>query len=324
MIAPGVGSFVTRFATADIAERDRIPAWRDYWGRRIFGTDVEQATDDPFDGEVRIRTFPGIHLISSRLSPVRLIRSSALTTDGNDCLGLVTSSCGIGTAQEGRELSLARGEATFLSSSDPSILESGENGLLCCILVERRMLSPLARDPETAIQRAIPANHGLLRLLLGYLSIAVDDEAVFSADFSGVIASHVRDLIALMLEPDLDREAVGSGLRAVQLAHIKRYLADNCGDASLSIHHVASRTGLSVRYIQRLFARQGTTFTDYLLDRRLERVCRSLSAPSNADRTVASIALDAGFSDISHFNRCFKSKFGLSPRDYRAGQRKLT
>src|SRR5690606_25440586 len=126
---------------------------------------------------------------------------------------------------KGSETSLAADDATLLSSSEPSTVESSAVGQFRCILVERRMLSPFVDDPEAAVQRAIPANNGLLRLLLGYLDVAVDDEATVGADYARVIASHVRDLIALMLEPDIDRGRIGNGLRAAQIAHIKRYVA---------------------------------------------------------------------------------------------------
>ncbi len=318
------GDFAGRcmhFATADLPLKDRLPAWRDYWGRQVFGADIEPTTDDPFSAETRVATMPGIRLLSTDISPVRLIRSAALMDDGNDCLGLVTSSCRIGTVQRGSELTLTAGDARLLSSAEPSVIESGTAGRFQCILIQRRVLSPLLSDTEAAVQRTIPADDRLLGLLFGYLGMAVDEKTTVVADFADVIASHIRDLIAIMLEPGIDREAVGSGLRAIQLAHIKRYVADNCGDPSLSIHHVAARMGLSTRYIQRLLARQGTTFTDYLLDRRLKRVSRSLLAPADADRTVADLAFDAGFGDVSHFNRCFKRRFGLSPKDFRQAHR---
>jgi Helix-turn-helix domain len=33
-------------------------------------------------------------------------------------------------------------------------------------------------------------------------------------------------------------------------------------------------------------------------------------------RSIAEIAFSCGFGDISHFNHCFRSKFGMSPREY--------
>ena len=39
-----------------------------------------------------------------------------------------------------------------------------------------------------------------------------------------------------------------------------------------------------------------------------------------ADRPVSSIAYEAGFGDLSYFNRFFRRFFGTTPRDIRASQ----
>jgi len=43
-----------------------------------------------------------------------------------------------------------------------------------------------------------------------------------------------------------------------------------------------------------------------------------LTEPSENRLRVIDIALEAGFSDISHFNRSFRSRFGDTPRGVRA------
>ena len=54
-------------------------------------------------------------------------------------------------------------------------------------------------------------------------------------------------------------------------------------------------------------------------DRRLDGIARDLGDPAMADRTIGAIAFDWGFSDLSHFTRRFKQRFGCRPRDWRAG-----
>jgi AraC-like DNA-binding protein len=58
-----------------------------------------------------------------------------------------------------------------------------------------------------------------------------------------------------------------------------------------------------------------------LLEQRLVRVQRMLLDSRLAARTISDIALEAGFGDLSHFNRAFCRRFGESPSDVRAAAR---
>ena len=81
---------------------------------------------------------------------------------------------------------------------------------------------------------------------------------------------------------------------------------------------VASRQGISPRYIQKLFDLEGTTFTEFVLRERLSRARRMLADLRLAGRTIANIAYDAGFADLSNFNRSFRQQYGVTPSDVRA------
>ena len=58
----------------------------------------------------------------------------------------------------------------------------------------------------------------------------------------------------------------------------------------------------------------GTSFVDYLRDYRLTMAARLLLV---SDDTVLSIAEEVGFDNLSYFNRAFKKKYGVTPREYR-------
>jgi DNA-binding MarR family transcriptional regulator len=51
---------------------------------------------------------------------------------------------------------------------------------------------------------------------------------------------------------------------------------------------------------------------------RLERCRLRLLDQRFADRPISTLAFDAGFGDLSGFNRAFKAKYGLSPRQLRS------
>ena len=55
---------------------------------------------------------------------------------------------------------------------------------------------------------------------------------------------------------------------------------------------------------------------------RAERLAWARSAVSAGDTPLATIALDAGFYDESHFIRAFRRHFGATPGSYRRGFKK--
>jgi AraC-like DNA-binding protein len=85
---------------------------------------------------------------------------------------------------------------------------------------------------------------------------------------------------------------------------------------------VAHAQGVSPRYLQRLLESSGTSFTAQVNELRLQRAFALLMEPAARPRLISDIALEVGFSDISHFNRLFHARFGDSPTGARAQARK--
>jgi AraC-like DNA-binding protein len=53
----------------------------------------------------------------------------------------------------------------------------------------------------------------------------------------------------------------------------------------------------------------------------LQRLAFTLLTEARGERRISDVALQVGFSDISHFNRLFRSRFGDTPGGVR-GQRR--
>jgi AraC family transcriptional regulator, positive regulator of tynA and feaB len=90
------------------------------------------------------------------------------------------------------------------------------------------------------------------------------------------------------------------------------------GDIGLSPSVAAESLGISVRYVHKQFAMMGTTFSSYVMSKRLELVSRDLVSDTGRQQPIFVLAYRWGFNDLSTFIRAFKKKFGCSPRDYRA------
>jgi AraC-like DNA-binding protein len=86
---------------------------------------------------------------------------------------------------------------------------------------------------------------------------------------------------------------------------------------------LAARHRCTPRCVQRLFEAEGTTFTAYVVSRRLARAQRMLTDLRLAEEKISTVAYSCGFGDVSYFNRMFRRHYGLAPSDVRA-QARLT
>jgi AraC-like DNA-binding protein len=155
--------------------------------------------------------------------------------------------------------------------------------------------------------------------LTGTLDLATQLGPEFDPLAREAVSRHLVDLIALVLgaKGDTAELARGRGLAAAQLMVIKRYVVDQLSEPKLSEREVAARHSVSVRYVQLLFERSGTTFTRFLMEQRLLAAYDRLTNVLTRAASITQIASECGFGDLSTFNRAFRRRFGATPSDKR-------
>jgi AraC family transcriptional regulator len=105
-----------------------------------------------------------------------------------------------------------------------------------------------------------------------------------------------------------DQRRVAEALRRIEVE----------SDQSLSLRQMARDAAMSPYHFLRTFrAVAGVTPHQYLLHTRLQRAAARLRC---SDDKISAIAADAGFTDLSTFNRRFRRVLGSSPSAYRAGR----
>jgi len=108
--------------------------------------------------------------------------------------------------------------------------------------------------------------------------------------------------------------------RGSRMSAIKAYIIAEIDNPALSLADVAAHQGISSSYVRKIFAREGTRFTAYVLATRLEKVLQTLADPESRGSSISAIALRCGFNDISYFNRVFRRRYGCTPSDLRYGR----
>lgn len=100
----------------------------------------------------------------------------------------------------------------------------------------------------------------------------------------------------------------------------KSEISRRMGLGRVSPAGVADTLGISVRYLQKIFARSGQTFSGHVAQERLEYARRLLADRNSGSLTLTEIAHLAGYCDLSHLNRVFRHHYGTSPSAYRFDQ----
>ncbi len=102
-------------------------------------------------------------------------------------------------------------------------------------------------------------------------------------------------------------------VRVERRAAILHEIEKRSSDPGLSAITLANVLGITARYVHLLLEETGARFLHHVLDRRLEKAAALLRDPQWRDRLIIEIAAEAGFTDISHFNRAFRRKFRTTP-----------
>src|SRR6185369_10376785 len=135
--------------------------------------------------------------------------------------------------------------------------------------------------------------------LMGYAELLRTQSEPFSPQMQRSISTHLADLAATALGASGDAAAFAAdrGIRHARLEAIKNHVAAHFSKADLTADQVAKRLGITPRYIRKLLESAGTTFTDLVLQSRLEHAHRLLRDPRMRKRPISNIAYDVGFGD---------------------------
>jgi AraC-like DNA-binding protein len=307
-----------RFSTRDLPERERLTMWREEFGRGMVRVEIEPLSDLPFHAKATLRALPGLRTIACTGSGVCFQRPRAMVADGDDSITLFVDLGSRATAsQRGRDVVPAAGDAFLILQNEPAVVTCPPTSFLS-VIVPRSALASRVNDIEDASMRLVPRRTEALRLLVSYLRLVRENSVLATPELHNAVVTHVHDLFALAMTP---HGIIGeSGLSAVAAARVTAaldHVAAHFQEPALSVQKVAKNLGISPRYLQRLLEKSGVSFTARVNELRLQRAFALLSETRDSARRISDIALDAGFSDLSHFNRLFRSRFGDTPSGVR-------
>lgn len=306
-------------STSAFPAKDATEAFREIFAKAILQIEMEPLGGHELEVDMFLRGLPDFGMATGRSSPGRYPHTKNLI-DSDDIVFVAIHEGYSAFTQRARTMDLHAGEVVMTSIGEPATFSFPVKGTVTNLRFKRALLSPHLANLDDALSRPKLKQSPALDLLLNYMNVLKDGDALATPELRRSIVAHMHDLAALAIGATRDGKQIaqGRGLRAARLHAIKTHILENLGKPDLTLGNVALRSGISPRYVNLLFEFEGLTFSEFVLGQRLERAKRALANPRSAGQTISSIAFSAGFSDLSYFNRTFRRRFGMTPSDARA------
>jgi AraC family transcriptional activator of tynA and feaB len=223
----------------------------------------------------------------------------------------------LATTQNDQAVQLAAGDVALFDAARPWTCSTSNAEWLTLRLPRRSLVSHLRFEPTGGLSR--PGATLAARLLFGIVRDAVEGDGSPSSPTDAYMQMTVYYLVGALFAPSDPRPVSRHGDKL--FTRIRSIVQDRFDDPDFGPCKLAAETGISVRYVQKLFTERGSTFTQFIYSLRLDHAARLLHrrALLGICQPLSEIAYACGFNDYSHFARKFRHRFGFSPGAHAGG-----
>jgi AraC-like DNA-binding protein len=309
------------FNTDALPERDRFPAFSEEYARRYTGLDFVRRDKSEFRGTIELQRADTVNVGYVSLTPINSLRTPKLVRDGDDSLLVLLFESGAANhTQRKINQKLEAGDAVICDCGYSGEVNIIDQSRYWNLKVPRHRITALFPRTGRFAGARLDKDPVARRLLFGYLGGTRKVEMNGDGPATRLYGEQIIDLVALAFGADREtREfAEQRSVSAARRAAILHDIAAHLRDPRLGAASIARRHGITPRYVHLLLEPSGQTFTQHVLQMRLERAALLLGDDDHQDRRIADIALEVGFTDLSHFNRAFRRHFGDTPSGIRA------
>jgi len=223
-------------------------------------------------------------------------------------------------SQDGHMADLRPGDVAILDSTRVYTIDvpSGIDALW--VHTPRNRLEGRLHDISGVLASKIDGHVGIGRIASDMLRTALAEAPRLNSIEANRVADNMLDLLAAALSSGRRPALENTSVCAATLQRIKNSIEQRLDDEDLTCAMIAAEHHMSVRYINKLFERDGSSLARWVRMRRLERCRQDLENPALRARPIYEIAYSHGFKNVPHFNRLFRSRFGCSPYALRQKQ----
>jgi len=316
-------SFSSESFCPQLADQQKFSLWTEQLEALTCCVDIARFEGQPFSAFLEWADFSEVQISRFGGSIHRIRRSKSAISRGPDDDFCLLFHRGRGTFrvdQLGRGTVLSRTGAFLGTNGKPADMASDASFSCTTLTVSRDRLLPLVGGVDDLLVKPLDTRSPAVGLLQRYIELTVDlPGELQDPPLQNHISTTLLDLTALALDArgDAAQIATARGLRASRTQEIIAEIDRSFANAEFSVEHVARRMGVSARYVQDLLQDTGQSFTERLLERRLQHAMCLLTSEQGDRMKVSDIALACGFNEIAYFNQRFRRRFGQTPTQSR-------
>ncbi len=315
-----IAGSIIELTTDGIAPAERLSFWREVVLRRMVPVKA-LGEDRPFRGRVRRIIGRDAELIEHTSDAVLAVRTSQrCRKDACDDVSIdLMLDCASAKLDHGGERNVRPGDFPIIDYAKPVQVARSRHRTVGIILPRPRVREVVGDDLSVLVGRGVRP-HGIGALLQSHMRSTMDEAAHMSPAERIVAVGAAVDmaLAALAAECRGSARVADTGQHEDGFYHAAcRLIGRDCADPDLTPDMVAISLGCSRASLYRAFFRHGASVAAVIWSTRLDRAWRMLISSSHLDLRVSEIAARCGFLEQATFNRMFKRRYGLPPREAR-------
>jgi AraC-like DNA-binding protein len=311
------------WTSAGLKQAEAIRQWQDWAASTIAPIDVAVYDTDDFAARWSSHGVGQLRLLHLHAPAQRVVHCGTEGSSGRatPSIQLVYARRGaLKTRMAGKRFTVEPGQFVLLDNTRFYQMEMDEAHECLDLMMPMGWIEKYLPDPGALLARPIAASSGWGAPLGSLLEIMLSGLDTSPLPRS-LIAEQVGALLTLATGFHEPAPTKQNSRHKGQLARaILRRIESDFADTELTPDRVARDIGISKRYLQSLLAGSGTNFVAELNAARLDHAADRLADPRAAALQIAEIAYQAGFLDPGYFTRLFRKRFGVGPKEWRAGR----
>lgn len=279
---------------------------------QICGAFNAQTLGAEFSGQIREYQSGALKLSFVDACQARLYRTplEVAAGEGGKYYAVFQLDGTAGMAQGDNRVLLSAGDITLIDASRPSDFTYSESSRQLSLILPYPLVERTLRFNQVKCGHRIAATSPIA-MLSHHLILDATRQKLSAQESDATL-----DAIVSLLRPVISQACDETDLHERLFRKALVFIDDHIRSQELCPEWLASEVGVSMRGLYRMFAKRGLVVARYIKSRRLDLCAESLRQ-SKTEQKLSALGYSWGFSDSSHFCTAFKSRFGISPGEYR-------